>query len=469
MEKEDLSIAKFYDLEKEYDLFSLRFCGINYWQLIRFYVYTDVRLSAFTISSAKVKRKFGQEIFGALFQATRMLFRWKKLLPTDVVQIRPLVQTVTNGESNDRQYDYFSLDKDIRVTDIYALGAYNAVQDKTVVTMAGAEAKIVLWKIKRKLFGTKDIDDRQKNVLQNFLSGLKEIYGTAPSLEQVIGYIQYTVACYIHYRKSFLKLFKKISPSVVMVYQNYDDHMFPAVAAAKELGIPSIELQHGEIVDHVAYWYEDVSDNGKMLPDYLFSYGQWWIDNSKLPECMKAIPVGNPYLENQVNKYPKNIDRKVITFFSNYISGCDMVSLIESCYEEILSLGYRIVFKLHPREVTNWKNDYPFLVDHPEIQVVESGSIYKLLSESSVIMGLRSTVFYEALIYEHVTIALNPKGEMRYLLNNGLAHAVEGKEDLLKLLEKENDSKCEKGSMPDFWHPDSARNIAEFIKSLIHR
>lgn len=465
---ENIPFHELYKMEKELGLFSLQYKGVNYWQLVRFPLFLQLSYAGYRVSCQTSERSYSKEIAGSIWQAMRMWFAWKKLHPADVVRLRHNFETVRNGESDDHQYDYFCFGEDISVKDIYIPARYQTIPNPSAVTMAGAEAKIVLWKIKRKLLGADDIDARQKHTLRLFLAKLTEIYGVPLSLDKLIGDIQYAVACHICYRSSFEKLFGKLDPKVILLYPHYDDQMFAAIAAARKLGIYSVELQHGEVVDHGAFLYEDQSENGKILPDYFLTYGQWWNEQMQLPECMQVVTVGNPYLDYQVKKYPYKDGSKKITVFSNTISGHDMVDLIASCYDEIISRGYQVVFKLHPREVANWREEYPFLEQNPDIEVVESGSVYELIADSAIILGVRTTVFYEALVYENVVIALDPKGDMRYLLNNRLAYPVSGKEDLVKLLKNE----CSAGESKQvastyLWMPNGGPNTVAFIRKLI--
>lgn len=464
----NIPFHELYRMEKEFDLFSFQHKGVNYWQLVRFPLFLQLSYAGYHVSCQTSERSYSKEIAGVVWQTIRMWFAWKKLYPVDVIRLRHGFETVENGESDDHQYDYFSLGKDICIKDIYMPASYEKIPKPSAVTMATAEAKIVLWKIKRKLLGADDIDAKQKRILDLFLSRLTEIYGVPLSLDKLIRDIQYAVACHICYRSGFEKLFRKTTPKMILMYPHYDDQMYAAIAAAKRMGIYAVELQHGEVVGHGAFLYEDQNEAGKILPDYFLTYGQWWNDQIQLPNCMQAVAVGNPYLDYQVKKYPYKAGSKRITVFSNTISGHDMVELIASCYDEIVSLGYQVVFKLHPREVASWRTEYPFLLQHPDIEVVENGSIYKLIADSSVVLGVRTTVFYEALVYENVVIALDPRGDMRYLLDNGLACPVKGREDLLNILKDEHSTDGRKKAASSYlWMPNGGANTTAFIRKLI--
>lgn len=465
---ERLPFPEFYRLEKEMGLFSLQYRGVNYWQFIRFGICIQLSYAGFTMSCVQNKRNFKQEILGTIYQSVRMHRVWKKLGDADLIRIRPRVTLGDNGKTDDHQFDYVSFGDGFTALDVYALGNYATVPDVVEYSMASAEAKLILWKIKRKLFGQKRIDKEQELLLRTFLSKLTELYGVKFSLPDLLSQIQYAVICHLYYRKAFLKLFKKVSPRAVMLYPNYDDHMYAAIAAARTLGIKTVEVQHGETIGHCAYWYEDRSAEGKTLPDYFFSYGQWWIDQIRLPESVTVLPIGNPYFEAQCKKYPAKPNGRAITFFSNTISGKDLEALIASSYDAMTRQGYHVVFKLHPREVSNWKKEYRFLLEHPEIKVVESGSIYELFSESAIIVGIRSTVFYEALAYDNVAIILDKKGGMNQLIDSGIASSFCTEEDFREFFDGNSlEKKNKEFDKTLLWAPHGTERTVEMMRQIV--
>lgn len=465
---ERLPFPEFYRLEKEMGLFSLQYRGVNYWQFVRFEVCIQLSYAGFTMSCVQNERNFIHEILGAFSNSVRMQRAWKTLGNADLIRIRPRVTLGSDGKTDDHMFDYVSFGDEFTALDIYALGNYVKVPDVVEYSMASAEAKLVLWKIKRKLFGQKPIDKEQELLLGTFLSKLTELYGVKFSLPDLLSRIQYAVICHLYYRKAFLKLFKKASPRAVMLYPHYDDHMHAAIAAARALGIKTVEVQHGETIGHCAYWYEDRSAEGKTLPDYFFSYGQWWIEQIRLPESVTVLPIGNPYFEAQCRKYPAKPNSRAITFFSNTISGKDLEALIAFSYDAMTRQGYHVVFKLHPREVSSWKTEYRFLAEHPEIRVVEGGSIYELISESAMIVGIRSTVFYEALQYDNVAIILDKKGGMDHLIDGGLAYSYSTEEEFRKFLDGNTMEKKNK----DFdktllWAPHGIERTVEMMRQIM--
>jgi hypothetical protein len=100
-------------------------------------------------------------------------------------------------------------------------------------------------------------------------------------------------------RRVFGLLFRKIKPKAILLSDYYGSN-FPAVKAAKDLGITVIELQHGVIgKEHPAYNLGIELDKC-YFPDYLLALGRNEIEtfsNSRFIEPKNVFPVGSFYIE----------------------------------------------------------------------------------------------------------------------------------------------------------------------------
>ena len=76
------------------------------------------------------------------------------------------------------------------------------------------------------------------------------------------------------------------------------------IAAAKSLGITTIELQHGSPARGKLN-YDYISGIKKRnSPNFFSSFGEFWSKNCKLPiDKNKIISFGNPYLYKKINSY----------------------------------------------------------------------------------------------------------------------------------------------------------------------
>ncbi len=100
----------------------------------------------------------------------------------------------------------------------------------------------------------------------------------------------------------FKLLFRIIRPRMVFVNCYYCSPHQAAIRAAKELGIVTVELQHGIITNaHPAYnAFANLDRN--FLPDYLFSFGEYVRNSQTYIEPERVLPVGSYYID-YLNKH----------------------------------------------------------------------------------------------------------------------------------------------------------------------
>jgi len=196
-------------------------------------------------------------------------------------------------------------------------------------------------------------------------------------------------------------LLEKIQPKVIIYVVGYSVENMIVAELGKELGIPTIELEHGHMgKEHLAYNFKA---NVKLntFPDYLFVSGQHEVDNVRLPISKNNVYViGSPELDKKVNYYNsallgKNKKKKIITFISS--GEKELIEIAKGMYERLNKDEYKIYFKLHPGEYKNKESKYSDLVK-TGIEVVSDSKhdIYYYMAVSDYLIGIASTVLFEA-------------------------------------------------------------------------
>ncbi len=248
---------------------------------------------------------------------------------------------------------------------------------------------------------------------------------------------------YIMYRndlmKNYKKIIKKISPKVVLYTCAYIGDMVVLTEVLKEMNIPSIELLHGYITEtDVTYNYSDIGLNNT-LPDYIFVYSQIQKDLIKWGIPKENIRVvGWPWLEKKKNEVSENIGKqnrkKTLLFIS---CGNPVIAKYMKVLEKNLDCNqFEIIFKLHPTEYKVWKEKYPAIPDG--IQVIDNNEhdIHFYLKKSDIVVGIASTVLYEAAIYP-VLIYILAEGmheRMKIIIKSGRAKLVHDEIELLSCI-----------------------------------
>lgn len=203
------------------------------------------------------------------------------------------------------------------------------------------------------------------------------------------------------YRDYYGYLLKHIRPKIILYVGGYEfDHMVLA-ELAKELNIPTVEIEHGHIgKSHLAYNFIDEKDL-KAFPDYLFVVGRYEIDSARVPIEKKNMYItGSPELDKKVDYYSRALanrkkKRKIITFVSS--GEYEIADGAVELYQKLDKESYKVYLKLHPSEYTNWREKYHDL-EKSGVCVVDDNchDIYYYLAVSDFLIGISSTVLFEA-------------------------------------------------------------------------
>lgn len=193
----------------------------------------------------------------------------------------------------------------------------------------------------------------------------------------------------------YKKLLKRISPETIFVVQNgIRKDLF---AAANQLNIPVVELQHGLIgYVHLGYSYPKNfnSLNLETLPSVFFSFSDFWTNSTNYPVKTK-IPVGNNFYAKRILDSKKQYD---ITFVFANIYTKDLIAFIDSLLKE--DYKGRICIKLHPNQFSEFEIISSLFHNYSNIEVISNKkTISQILSVSKSIFAVQSTVVYEALHY----------------------------------------------------------------------
>ena len=220
----------------------------------------------------------------------------------------------------------------------------------------------------------------------------------APSLSSVEQHIRMGLA----FAGLCRALFSRWRPKLVFVEDGcYGSYNALLLRVCDDMGIPTAEFQHGWVGEqHLAYCYAiDVPDYARYLPDYFLTFGQYWSDVLRKLPCHKIV-VGNPHLSSRVrNSSPSASGASRVLFVSDGNQSGEFSSLALQL-RELLPADYDIIFRLHPGEVPFLNQRYGSLLKTGSITVSTSGDIYDLFQDCHHIVGIGSTVLFEALPFQ---------------------------------------------------------------------
>jgi hypothetical protein len=240
---------------------------------------------------------------------------------------------------------------------------------------------------------------------------------------------------YFLYRQ-YLKFSRPEKIIMVNAYIN-----MPVVAAAKDLGIQVVEMQHGIITRyHLGYSYPHGQAIDNYMPDEISIYGQFFADETQFAPSVEINITGMPYLQEILGRYadyPKNKGQVLIA--SQGPSAEKLLSLSVGLAKKRPDLN--VVFRLHPSDLLK---DY--IARDPKLpnfrlscrHMDHEPSTYELMAQSEYQMSVCSTTLLEGVQLGCKTIILEGVGSeyMNGMIERGDAIYVQDLDELLKNMDK---------------------------------
>lgn len=312
------------------------------------------------------------------------------------------------------------------------------------------------------------LSKQEKIFIEKFQEKIEEYFNINISLKNII-FKDLLV------RKSriniYRKLLKQLSPEIVILLVSYGQETI--IEICKELGIKTIELQHGVISKYdVGYSFPGEKRKKRTFPDYLLTFGDFWKNGINFPIKKDHIfSIGYPYLEKKSNKYSNTIKKNQILFISQRTIGKELSKFAIGVSEHKM-IDYNVIYKLHPREYNYWKKEYPWLSegnDEGKIKVIESDtpSLYELMAESKIQVGVYSTAIYEGLNFGLKTYLLDGFGieYMDFLLVSAYAKKVSTSNEFVEKIKKDKIKR--EIETEYFFRKESIENFFTVLESII--
>ena len=280
-------------------------------------------------------------------------------------------------------------------------------------------------------------------------------------------------------KKRFLtRLIVNISPSVIVEVVGYETNKLIINEIANDLGIPTIELQHGVIGrGHLAYNYK-VKRNYPFLPRYIFMFAQYWKDECNFPiDDKNKIITGFPYMESQIKRYPileKKINDPIVILvlsqpeFSKKLKGF-ITDAIKLAAEK--GLKVKFIYKLHPSEYRLSNKTWSCFEEYDNVSIVNNTAIplYTLFAQADIQVGVTSTAVFEGLAYKLKTFIYHIEKTETYmgnLVSHGEAEFVEDANELIKYISTFNRNEVWADKNRSFFTEDALKNIKTEIERI---
>lgn len=262
--------------------------------------------------------------------------------------------------------------------------------------------------------------------------------------------------------KEYTELLKWLSPKIVLLEDACYGGSVPIIIAARGLGIPIGEYQHGLIsLSHPAYNYSaQLSEKYKYyIPDFYMSYGRYWMENSRIPT--KVLEIGNPYLSETIVHCEYSEKKEVLLYISAAIDPDCYVQEVLLLKEMLANKGCEIMFRIHPSEVLRLQMVYKPIIDAGI--PIDTQPLYETLRHTKYLLGDFSTVLFEASMFDCI-IFVRDTPHNRSNVDITRFNAIQSMDELVK---KICSQEYQKTAYRDFWADNWQSRYKEIIESYI--
>ena len=267
--------------------------------------------------------------------------------------------------------------------------------------------------------------------------------------------------------KIYKIIFRLFSPKILFYTNN--GVIGGIIQAANELGIKTIELQHGGI-SHLHIAYNSSKFDKKISPNYFFTFGEYWHDAIKFKS--KKINIGFPYMELVEDNLSKNIIKENNSILVISKGKFQRNLFIKITKKILYSLeNFKIYYKLNPSEYDDWEKNYPVSFQtNPNLKIIDNNDkpLNYYYKKAKYLIGSGSTCIYEGVASDMVVFVIKSLyfSDARKLIDNNSLFLVSDADEILSKIKngKIPTSKIEKEYM---FKRDSYVNIAKNIQKIL--
>lgn len=231
---------------------------------------------------------------------------------------------------------------------------------------------------------------------------------------------------FLHKINFFTKVLKKMKPTQIMILCYYLEDNFALIVAANQLGIKTIEMQHGPQTDiHLSYgsWSKIPSEGYLMMPNTFWSWDEnsegvlnKWIKNNN---NYSVINIGNPWV-NYWKTVNSAYEFKNYVFYTLQPNPITIEQLFpQPILDFIKSEPYQWFIRLHPRQMHDLENIKKYLKNNNVLHLVNieqatNDPLPQLLINSVVHITHSSGSALEASFLNVFTVLINEIGLLSF-------------------------------------------------------
>lgn len=206
--------------------------------------------------------------------------------------------------------------------------------------------------------------------------------------------------------QSFGRVLDRIQPSLLLVQGAAYGDRAHLVAEAHRRGILVAEPQHGWIgPSHPAYNFgasASAEPQRATLPDHLLTFGELWGEGVRIP--FPSTPIGRPAMTARRAAAPPLEMRPRRVLVVGGVHEPERTDSSTVAIRAALPADWEVLFRPHPSERPVLAQRFPAITAHPGIAIDDEPDVLDSLTQARGVVGLASTVLYEALAVGCVVI-----------------------------------------------------------------
>ncbi|MEG1872807.1 MAG: hypothetical protein RR194_02055 [Ruthenibacterium sp.] len=476
---------QFAELEREHKLFSLTYHGVPYWQLLRHPISECCLHHADKVETVlprhTEKTRFAKMFFAAVRETVRQNARLHSLRHAEVLLFRTEGERRIGDETVNPLFDCIDY-TGLTTQSVWDTQEFLKLPAAARYTIAPAVLRGYLYKLWYRFTRKWTRDKAAYAQLQSTVALVNRTFGTQITQAEVIGYeneILYLISAHKGFVPYFKKLLRRVQPKVIVMNCYYMVPSLMMIQAARELGIQTVELQHGHIYNHISYCFADKTPQGKLVPDVFFAFNRFFANACTLTDATRIVVTGYPFLERSLAHYDRApLDDKTVVFYSQVSLGHKLTKFMLDFAALAAPHGYHVVCKLHPAECADWRTMYPELIT-AQIDAVDddrSTNVYAYVATHRYQVVADSTTAFEiaAVPGARLYIPLScPHGNTQPMLELGFAQGVENPAALLAAILADASgapsaaASERNAAVEPFWPTGAAQNVGNALRALV--
>lgn len=267
-----------------------------------------------------------------------------------------------------------------------------------------------------------------------------------------------------HVETRFGRVLDRLRPRIVLMEDASYGWWASLIALMKQRGIRVVEPQHGWIgPSHAAYNFGAAAGRPELaatIPDELLTFGEYWSRGVRFPGTVTAI--GKAGIERTTASAIPASERPREVLIISSTSDPDGLSDLTIALADALSDGWVVRFRPHPAERPTVASIYPRLVAHPDVAIDDNADVADSLRSARAVIGVSSTVLYEAVAMGCRVFALESP-MARYYVGDLFGDLVDGRRGIprvvAEVLSGEMDAAAGGPPADEIWKPDAAENF----------